>query len=255
MKDSIHRKLSGLARLPFGLLVLGLVWHWASSRSPILARYVLPPFSEVWESLVDLYASGKLWQHIVASLWRTLTGFSLAAVTGVPFGLVLGRYHWLYRLFEPIIEVLRPVSPIAWIPLSILWFGIGEASKVFLVWLLAFFVILVNTIAGVMRVERRLVEAALTLGAGERQLFAMVILPAALPSVLTGLRLGLGLAFAAIVIAEMIAARVGIGYMMERGRAVVNPAQVLIGMALLTVLGYLLNQGFLALQGRWYRAR
>lgn len=254
IRRRVGRNILALSRLAGALLVLGIVWWWVSSTSAIAAKYVLPPIPVVWADFVELVRSGVLFKHIFWSLFRVLGGFLLAVVTVVPFGLLLGRYRRLYLFFEPIIELLRPVSPIAWIPLAILWFGIGEASKFFLVWLVCCFVILVNTIAGVTAVDRRLVDAALTLGTRRRKLFTKVIFPAALPAILTGMRIGLGLAFVAVVVAEMIAARSGVGFMMERARATMNPSHVIVGMIVLGLLGYLLNEVIGALfQGRRFR--
>lgn len=247
-----------LRRLPFfviAIVVVLLGWVAVSYSSDLAAEYVLPRPPRVFYALQSLVETNALWSHILASLRRIFLGFIIAALSAIPLGILLGRVRRLYLVFEPAIEVLRPISPIAWIPLSILWFGLGEESKVFIVWLLSFFFILVSTISGVRGVDKRLVQAAQTLGANESLIFSRVILPAALPSIVTGLRLGLGVSFGVVVIAEMIGARSGIGYMMERARAVLDPSQVLIGMATLGVLGYFFNQLLPMIESRLLRYR
>lgn len=245
-------------RLPFfAIAIIAVLVGWVaiSYSSDLAAQYVLPRPPKVLSALRSMMETNALWLDILASLRRIFLGFLIAALSAIPLGILLGRFKTLYLICEPAIEVVRPISPIAWIPLSILWFGLGEESKIFIVWLLSFFFILVNTVSGVMGVDKGLVQAAQTLGASERMIFSRVILQAALPSIITGLRLGLGVSFGVVVIAEMIGARSGIGYMMERARAVLDPSQVLIGMATLGVLGYFFNQLLPMAEARLLRHR
>ncbi len=221
--------------------ILLAIWAAVSAWVPS-AHYVLPSIPVVAHELVELVASGELVRHIVASLTRTAEGFLLAVITALPLGLLLGSAPRLLRMVEPLIEMIRPISPIAWIPLSILWFGIGEASKIFIIWLIAFFFILLNTIVGVTSVDRRLIEAARTLGASRTFLWRKVLLWAAVPHILVGMRLGLAVSIGGVLIAEMIAANSGIGFLMERSRVVLNPAPVIVGMLVIALLGYAANR-------------
>jgi ABC-type nitrate/sulfonate/bicarbonate transport system permease component len=236
------------------VIVLLLIWSAVSAWVPG-ASYVLPPISVVSQTFVDLVSTGDLLQDIAASLSRTLGGFALACATALPLGLLLGSFPQMLRVFEPLIEVLRPISPIAWIPLSILWFGIGEVSKLFIIWQIAFFFILLNTISGVASTNKRLIEAARTLGASPLFLWTRVVFWSALPQILVGLRLGLAVSIGGVLLAEMIAANSGIGYLMERSRVVLNPSPVIVGMILIAFLGYLSNRLLLILENRLLRHR
>lgn len=240
----------------FVLNVAVLLGIWAAVSLLIpAARTILPPIQDVAAEAYALIVSGDLALHVAASLLRTLQGFMLAIITGIPLGILIGSTPWLYRLTEPLIEVLRPISPIAWIPLSILWFGIGEGSKIFIIWLITFFFVLLNTISGVMGTEKRLLEAAETLGASRLFIWRKVVLPAALPSIMVGLRLGLGVSIGGVLIAEMIAANKGIGFMMERARVVLDPEPVIIGMITIGLIGYSANRLFILMEKSLMRYR
>ncbi|WP_397474700.1 ABC transporter permease [Pusillimonas sp.] len=219
------------------------------------AHHVLPRPEAVWAEAKVLAMSGDLSAHIAASLRRAVQGFILALLTGIPLGLLLGLSKPLFRLFQPLIEVLRPISPIAWIPLSVLWFGIEEGSKLFIIWLIAFFFILLATISGVANVNRRWIEAAKTLGASRFFILRKVVLFGALPQILVGARLGLAVSIGGVLLAEMIAAESGIGFMMERARVVLQPEPVVIGMILLALIGYSVNRLLVLWENRLLRYR
>lgn len=235
--------------------VAALLAVWAAVSMLPAARTVLPPISDVAAEVISMMRSGELSAHIAASLLRTLQGFMLAVATGIPLGILIGSTPWLHRISEPCIEVLRPISPIAWIPLSILWFGIGEASKIFIIWLITFFFVLLNTIAGVIGADNRLLEAARTLGASRFFVWRKVILPAALPQITVGMRLGLSVSIGGVLIAEMIAANRGLGFMMERARVVLDPEPVIIGMIVIGLIGYAANRVFVAIERALMRYR
>jgi ABC-type nitrate/sulfonate/bicarbonate transport system permease component len=230
--------------------IILLVWMLISNSSEIASQYVLPPPNVVFGIAVESLRDGSLLGHIGASMKRTGMGFSFAIFTALPLGLVLGWSDRLYAIADPVIEILRPISPIAWIPLAILWFGIGEMSKVFIIWLLVFFFIFLNTVNGVKGVNPKLIDAARTLGASTFFLFFKVVIPAALPDILTGLRLGLGVSIGAVLIAEMVAATSGIGYMMERARVIIDPSTVIMGLVVIGLLGYIINLVFVKIEGR-----
>lgn len=238
----------------FDVLVLLLIWAAISAWAPG-AHYVLPSIGAVYEEAARLAASGELIRHIAASVRRTVQGFGLAFITALPLGLLLGSSPRTFRLFDPLIEVLRPISPIAWIPLGILWFGIGEPSKLFIIWQIGFFFILLNTIAGVSSVDGRLIEAGRMLGASGLFLWRAVILWAAAPQIFVGLRLALGVSIGGVLLAEMISAESGIGVLMERSRVVLKPEPVIIGMILIALLGYGANRMLVLLEARLMQHR
>jgi len=250
MKNSVSHFKNHRRKLFFliDIIILLILWTIVSFSSEVAYNYILPPINVVFGDFVKLIADGVLVQHITSSVLRTLLGFFLAVITAVPVGLLLGWSERFYSIFEPIIEILRPISPIAWIPLSILWFGIGENSKIFIIWLLAFFFIIMNAIHGVKNINPNLIDAARTLGASKKFLFFKVIMPAAFPNILIGMRLGMGVSIGAVVIAEMIAAKSGIGFMMERARTVIDPSPVIIGLVLIGLLGILTNLCFVKIE-------
>jgi len=227
-----------VARLRTLLLPLGFVlaWQLVSELGPGLAQ-TLPPPSRVLAAGWRMLASGDLLAHISASLVRVFGGFALAAVVAIPLGIGIALWEWVEDTADPVVEFLRPIPPIAWIPLGILWFGIGDAQNMFIIFLGAFFPILLNTIAGVRRVDRTLVWGALTLGGRRTQIVREIVLPGALPLILTGLRIGLGVGWMALVAAELVAARSGLGFMIQSARYAFLTERVILGMAVIGILG------------------
>lgn len=238
----------GIFRLILAAAFIAVVWQVLRNTSPVAARYLLPSFRELGTTVHDLAVTGLLWTYIYDTLSSILLSFTLATVTAVPLGLLMARIRLVDLLLEPVIELIRPVSPVAWIPLAVLWFGIGDASRIFIGWLLAFFVIIINVYAGASSIEKNLLDAARTLGTSRKKMFTKVIFPASLPSTITAMRLGLQMAFGGIVIAEMISAQSGIGYMMDRARTVIDPGQLVLGMILLGTIGFAINAGLVAVQ-------
>lgn len=230
------------------IIIILIIWTILSFTSEVMRNYILPPPHIVFFNAYELLIDGTLLNHIIASLRRTGIGFCIALCTAVPLGVLLGSQKAIYKLFDPIIEIIRPISPIAWIPLSILWFGIGELSKIFIIWLLSFFFIFLNTINGVWNIDKKIIDAARTLGASKVFIFFKVMLPAALPDIITGARLGLGVSIGGVLIAEMVAANSGIGFMMERARVILDPSTVITGLVTIGIIGYTINSLFGFLQ-------
>ncbi len=189
-------------------------------------------------ALVDLARKGQLWIHVVATLERVVVGFGAAAVVAIALGLLAGQVRGVRNIVEPVVELLRPIPPLAVLPLFIVWVGIGEASKVGFITYATFFPMFVTTVHGVAQIDGRLLRAAQSLGARRRHLFFRVILPAALPDVLTGLRLGVALSFFVIVISEFVGAENGLGYLINDGRNFFLVPQMLGAALLLGLLGY-----------------
>jgi NitT/TauT family transport system permease protein len=203
---------------------------------------IFPTPLQVLLGVFELAADGTLWKHVGMSLFRVGTGFLAAMLVAVPLGLWMGRVDGAFRTLNPIFQILRPISPIAWIPLSILWFGVGNTSPIFLIFLAAVFPMIVQTVSGVHTIERRYLHAAENFGVARARLFRQVILPAVLPEIVVGMRIGLGVAWLVVVAAEMIAPRSGLGYLIIDSRNSGNRYDLVIaGMAMIGLIGLLLD--------------
>lgn len=238
---------------PFWLLAgLILLWAIVTTAVPGAQKMGGSP-AELWEATVSQVSSGALLQNILASLQRVAIGYLIAIAIGVTLGLLLGTSRLTERMFGSVIDGIRAIPPIAWTPLAILWFGVGDGPAVFLVAVAAFGPIFVNVYTGVTRVAARYRQVSLVLGIRPLSWLYLtnVLLPSVLPSLLTGLRLSAGYAWAAIVAAELISASSGVGFMLATGQRNLQFGLVLLGMVVIAVLGYLLNFLFLAIERRW----
>jgi ABC-type nitrate/sulfonate/bicarbonate transport system permease component len=223
-------------------VLLGLVVWWQLLSTFVFNRALLPTPLETFSAALTMALSGELWHDIGVSLFRILVGYALGVVVGVSLGILIGYFHIVREITDPVIELLRPISPVAFVPVSILWFGIGEESKYFVIFYAAVIVILLNTAAGVAATPVSRLRAARCLGASEHQLLATIILPSAMPYVLTGMRVALGFAFMGVVAAEMIGASVGIGYLIMQSQMLVQPARMFVGLITLGVVGLLVDR-------------
>ena len=248
--------MSRLRQILPGLIVISLliVAWWASVA---LTRSVIFPTPwQVVTGTVELVRDGTLWMHIGASLMRVGTGFLLAVLIGVPLGLWMGWMRGAYDTLNPIFQILRPISPIAWIPIAILWFGVGNASPIYLIFISSVFPMIVQTTAGVHTIEKRYLRAAENFDVSRFTLFSQVVIPAVLPQIIVGMRIGLGVAWLVVVAAEMIALRSGLGYLIMDSRNAGNRYDLVIaGMAIIGVIGLLLDGLMRGLEGlkivRW----
>lgn len=226
------------------------VWQlavWATGAHPS----ILPPPAKAGAALADLIASGELFRHAWASLSRVLAAWALSAAIAIPLGLAMGYFERLERVADPVVELLRPISPLAWIPLAILWFGIGEGGKIFIIFIATFFPILLNTVAGVKSVDPVLIRAGRALGCrSSAALFWRVILPAAAPTILVGLRISFGTGWAAIIAAELVAANSGLGYLIADGMEILRSDLVMVGMVVIGALGVAIDGLFRLAQRR-----
>jgi ABC-type nitrate/sulfonate/bicarbonate transport system permease component len=223
---------------------------WALVASGLVGRVLLPAPDEVLSAFWRGATDGTLAKHVGVSLLRVLEGFFLALVIAVPIGILMGSSPSARGLIEPLVELLRPIPPIAMIPLAILWFGIDELSKVLIIGYGAFFPILINTMAGFQEVDRTHIRAAQTLGASRLHIFRDVVLRSAYPFIVVGARLGMGMAFIVLVAAELIASNAGLGYLINDGRYNFRTEQVFLGMACIGVLGFVLNKGLIETERR-----
>jgi NitT/TauT family transport system permease protein len=241
----------------FPIVVL-VLWHFATYGR----KYsLIPPPIDVARSLYDLAFGGiyddaysrTLHVHLLASLSRVYGGFAIAALLAVPLGLMVGRISIVRRLLDPTLQVLRPIPVTAWLPLSMIIFGLGPRSAFFLVCLGAFYPILINTIFGVRSVDQRLFEAASMLGCQSAAQFYRVVLPASLPAIFTGLRLGLGFAWVVIVVGEMTGVPTGLGAIIMEARQLSRTEIVICGMIVIGIAGFISDRLVLLLGKRLLR--
>ena len=221
-----------------GLLSLA-GWHAAVKMS---GSDIFPTPYQVWLGLGELARQGLLLKYVVASLFRVSWGFGLAVVVGVPLGLVLGWFKPAYTALNPFIQILRPISPIAWIPVAILWFGVKDTAPVFLIFLASVFPITVSAMAAVQNMQQVYLRAAQNFGLSGVPLFRRVILPAALPQIITGVRIALGVAWLVVVAAEMIAVNSGLGYLIIDARNAGKRYDLVVaGMLMIGLIGLVLD--------------
>src|SRR6185503_5521011 len=221
---------------------------------------IFPTPWQVVTGALELIQDGTLFRHIGASLLRVGTGFCLAVVVALPLGLWMGWIRGVYTTLNPIFQILRPISPIAWIPIAILWFGVGNASPIFLIFIASVFPMIVQTAAGVHTIEQRYLLAAENFGVSRSKLFRQVIIPAVLPQIIVGMRISLGVAWLVVVAAEMIALRSGLGYMIMDSRNAGNRYDLVVaGMIIIGMIGLMLDGLMRLLEGlksvRWRYAR
>lgn len=226
-------------QLPLGLLIptVGLVvWEWAA-QAGYLPPWQVPAPSDIYYTLIDLFASGDLWVHMGASLRRVMLGFALGGGAGLLVGLSVGLSKVVERLLGTTLQAIKSVPSLGWVPLLILWFGIGEASKLTLIAIGAFFPVYVNVVAGLKGVERKLIEVGQVQGLSHLAILVRIMVPSAMPSLLTGLRVGLTQGWLFMVIAELMAASEGLGFLLSMGREVGRPDLLLGSLVLLALLG------------------
>jgi ABC-type nitrate/sulfonate/bicarbonate transport system permease component len=238
-----------------GLLVLWVALVQVNARLGLMNPVLLPTPAEVIAAGVQSARDGELHRHVLTSLGRVAQGFGLAALAALGLGLLVAMCTPLRLMIEPVIEFVRPIPPLAFLPMFLVWFGLGEASKVAFIGYTTFFPMFVAIAASVLRADVMLLRAAASLGASRADLIRRVVLPAALPGIIVALRLGVGLALFVIVGAEFMGADAGLGHLIMEGRTFFNPPQIVMGALLLGLLGSLINALLLAAERRWLRWR
>jgi NitT/TauT family transport system permease protein len=218
-----------------------LLWQLASSHkfNFIINFENIPTPAVVWKQFIVLAGSKEFYYHIYVSIRRIMIGFSLATVLGVVIGVLMGRFRIMTDIFMPYIEILRPIPAVAWIPLAILMFPTEESSIIYITFLGAFFPIVLNTVHGVEQTPENLVRAARSLGASNRAILWHVVLPGALPSIMAGLAIGMGVAWFSLLAGEIISGQYGIGYFTWNSYSLVEYPKIIIGMLVIGVLGTL----------------
>jgi NitT/TauT family transport system permease protein len=225
---------------PLAVLIAVIAVWWALVVKTESAIFPTP--WQVVTGAMELVEDGTLWEHIRASLFRVGVGFGLAVLVGIPLGLWMGWVGAAFRTFNPIFQMLRPISPIAWIPVAILWFGVGEVSPIFLIFISSVFPLIVQTTSGVHTIDRRYLRAAANFGVPRSVLFRQVVIPAVLPEIIVGMRIGIGVAWLVVVAAEMIALRSGLGYLIMDSRNAGNRYDLVIAaMIIIGTIGLMLD--------------
>jgi len=237
-------------------LLLILIWQ-ALSFIQVIPSYKLSSPVEIILGFKDLLIVGVppghlLHNHMLYSLYRVFLGYAIATLLAIPLGLLMGWSPGLLKMIRPLFELLRPIPPLAWIPIAILWFGIGIKSAAFIIFLGAFFPILLNTISGALSIHPILIEAARTLHAREKDIFLKVLLPGAVPSIFVGMRIGIGIGWMTLVAAEFTGVKegYGLGYMIMTARDIQRPDEILAGMLVIGVIGLLIDIGLRATESR-----
>jgi ABC-type nitrate/sulfonate/bicarbonate transport system permease component len=237
-----------------GTLSIGcafLLWHWSVGTlfNPALVPTPEQTLAKAWRMML----TGELFMHIAVSMRRVLVGYVIGCFVGIVVGALIGRVRIVRELADPILELIRPISPVAIVPLAMLWFGIGELSKFFVIVYATVIIVLLNTAAGVSRTPVTRIRAARCLGASEYEAFVKIILPSAVPYVLTGMRVALGFSFMGIVAAELIGASEGLGFLIMNSQMLLQTDQLFVGLLALGVVGLIVDRIFRAVLARSMR--
>jgi len=228
-----------------------LLWHLSVGTlfNPALVPTPEQTFSKAWRMML----TGELFMHVAVSMRRVLVGYAVGCVVGIAVGALIGRVRIVRELADPLLELIRPISPVAIVPLAMLWFGIGELSKFFVIIYATVIIVLLNTAAGVSRTPVTRIRAARCLGASEYEVFVKIILPSAVPYVLTGMRVALGFSFMGIVAAELIGASEGLGFLIMNSQMLLQTDQLFVGLLSLGVVGLVVDRIFRAVLARSMR--
>src|SRR5437879_7894611 len=233
------RRLAMLV-LSFGSFIV--VWHLVSTY--VVSPHLIPPASEGLRTGVPMLTTAEIPRHVAASLTRVAVGFALGSTLGIVLGVLMGRIRSLHDLLDPVIEFFRFLSPTAMIPIAVIWFGIGETSKYFLIFWGTFFIVLVNTTAGVMRAPVIRQRAAECLGASPLQIFLLVVIPSAAPYIVTGMRIAMASSFMSIIPAEILAADSGIGFLLQQSSMLLQTNRIFVALLTICVLGFVADRIF-----------
>ncbi len=258
IKKPLISKYHSLIWGTLSILTLGLIW-WAVTALGAIPSLYLPTPASVWQQLLKVasegYMSATLWQHTLASLGRVMIALIAAICIGVPIGILMGSNRTLKAVLDPLLEFYRPIPPLAYLPLLVIWLGIGELTKITLIFLSILAPVVISTLQGVLTVSKRRQFAALSLGANRSQLLWHVTLPSALPHILIGIRIGLGVGWSTLVAAELIAATKGLGFMIQSAAQFLATDIVILGIAVIALIGFGLEMLLRAVQANlapWY---
>lgn len=245
----MYQTMKKTGNVIIGFTVLIVIWQSVIMLTDINENLFPTPLM-VLEGLISLIADGTLWTHIRVSLIRFAIGYSLATVSAIVLGLILGRLERLWEIANPIVQVLRPVAPIAWSPFIVLWFGIGDIPAIVIIFIAAFFPVLLSTVSAVRKVERTYLKVAENFEMNPFQVMTKIILPAAFPLIANGMHIALGTAWIFLVSGEMVGAQSGLGYLIVDARNLLRLDLVLAGIVCIGVLGLILDKAITAFE-RW----
>ena len=241
-RSRLQRFWSGYGGYVLGFVSLVVIWHVAAVF--VVGSVLFPPPVVVYRKAIMLIRNGVLFEHLSASIQRILAGFLAGSLLGIPIGLVMGSFRPARKVLEPYTEFLRFIPSVAMITVAVIWFGIGEASKIFLIIYTTIFIVILNTAAGVSAIAPNKIRAAEALGASRAQIFCHVALPATVPYILTGMRLAMANSFTTIVAAELIAANEGLGKMLWDGRMFMLVDDIFVSLVTLGLLGFVVDRMF-----------
>jgi NitT/TauT family transport system permease protein/taurine transport system permease protein len=224
------------------LLIAFAVWQLLSTF--VFNPFLIPPPLEVIRTAIPMLMSGEILADVSISMHRVLVGFLSGSLAGIVLGVLLGRLRLLHDLLDPIMELLRYLSPTAMIPIAVIWFGIGETSKYFLIFWGTFFIVLVNATAGVWRAPIARQRAAECLGANRLQIFVLVMIPSAVPYIVTGMRVAMASSFMSIIPAEILAADSGIGYLLQKSSLLLQTNRIFVALLTICILGFAVDRLF-----------
>ena len=242
--DTLRVPLLTLASIAIALLT------WQVMSTFIFNPFLIPPPLEVVRTAIPMLLSGEIIADVSISMVRVLVGFTMGSLAAIVVGVLLGRVRLLHDLVDPIIELLRYLSPTAMIPIAVIWFGIGELSKYFLIFWGTFFIVLINTVAGVWRAPIARQRAAECLGASQMQIFVLVVIPSAAPYIVTGMRVAMASSFMSIIPAEILAADSGIGYLLQKSSMLLQTNRIFVALLTICVLGFMVDRLFRLLVDR-----
>jgi ABC-type nitrate/sulfonate/bicarbonate transport system permease component len=224
------------------LLIALLLWQLLSTF--VFNPFLIPPPLAVVRAAIPMLLSGEILADVSISMVRVLVGFFTGSLAGIVLGVLLGRVRLLHDLLDPIVELLRYLSPTAMIPIAVIWFGIGEMSKYFLIFWGTFFIVVVNTTAGVWRAPLTRQRAAECLGANRLEIFALVVIPSAVPYIVTGMRVAMASSFMSIIPAEILAADSGIGYLLQKSSLLLQTNRIFVALLTICILGFAVDRLF-----------
>jgi ABC-type nitrate/sulfonate/bicarbonate transport system permease component len=227
-------------------LVIALV-TWQLLSTFVFNPLLVPPPLEVVRAAIPMITSGEIFRDVAISMSRVLIGYVSGSIAAIILGVLLGRIKWLNDVLDPIIELMRYLSPTAMIPIAVIWFGIGEMSKYFLIFWGTFFIVLVNTIAGVWRVPVTRQRAAECLGATRLRILTSIVIPSAVPDIITGMRVAMASSFMSIIPAEILAADSGIGYLLQKSSMLMQTSTIFVALLTICILGFTVDRLFRAL--------
>ncbi|MDL2246829.1 ABC transporter permease [Methanobrevibacter sp. OttesenSCG-928-K11] len=233
--------------LPIAIII---VWHLITDVFQLVTPYVLPSPTDVLMAASELIGSGRLLSDSIDTLFKVFGGMFFASIVAIPLGIILGWSKTLEDMASFVISILRPIPPVAWIPFSILWFGIGTVPAIFIIFMGCVFPILVYTIDGVKRTDKVLIEAAQTLGAGDFDVLSKIILPSSVPYIVSGLKVGVGIALMCTISAEMIGSSSGLGYLILTATNLFDTGTTVVGMLTIGIIGLILDYIFGKAQDR-----